>query len=123
MKIYLLPYFAKWAKKEKITYIDLNKIANEVVNVLHDGDLGASCYKKRIAIKGKGKRSGARTIISYKIDDFVIYIYAYTKNTKSTLTPSEQTTLKIYSKEVLMQLTTKDIEKLLNNDELIEVVL
>jgi hypothetical protein len=123
MKIYLLPYFAEWAKKEKITYSDLNKIANEVVNGLHDGDLGASCYKKRIAIKGKGKRSGARTIISYKIDNFVIYIYAYAKNTKSTLTPSEQNTLKIYSKEVLMKLTTKDIEKLLNNDELIEVVL
>jgi hypothetical protein len=123
MKIYLLPYFAKWAKKEKITYSDLNKIANEVVNGLHDGDLGASYYKKRIAIKSKGKKSGARTIISYKIDNFVIYIYAYAKNTKNSLTPSEQNTLKIYSKEVLMKLTTKDIEKLLNNDELIEVVL
>ncbi|MBK2027413.1 type II toxin-antitoxin system RelE/ParE family toxin [Allofrancisella guangzhouensis] len=123
MKVYLLPDFAKWAKKEKVTYKDLSKTADEVVNGLHDGDLGAGCYKKRIAIKGKGKRSGARTIVSYKIDNFVIYIYAYAKNDKSNLTPSEQTALKMYSKEVLMKLTAKDIEKLLSNDELIEVVL
>ena len=123
MKVYLLPDFAKWAKKEKVTYSYLNKTAKEVVNGLHDGDLGASCYKKRIAIKGKGKRSGARTILSYKIDNFVIYIFAYTKNVKSTLTPNEQIALKMYSKEVLMKLTPKDIEKLLNNNELIEVLL
>ena len=112
MKVYLLPDFAKWAKKEKVTYSDLNKTAKEVVNGLHDGDLGANCYKKRIASKGKGKRSGARTILSYKIENFVIYIFAYAKNVKSTLTPNEQIALKMYSKEVLMKLTPKDIEKL-----------
>lgn len=122
MKIYLLPTFDKWAKKEKVTYNDLSEMANEVVNGLHDGDLGAGCYKKRIAIKGRGKRSGARTIVSYKIDNFIIYIYAYAKNAKSTLTPTEQTALKMYSRDVLMKLTTKDIQRLLDNDELVEVV-
>ena len=75
MKIYLLPNFEKWAKKEKVTYSDLNKTAYEVVRGLHDGDLGSGCYKKRISINSRGKRSGARTIISYKIDNFIIYIY------------------------------------------------
>lgn len=121
MKVYSLPTFDKWAKKEKVTYDDLNKMANEVVNGLHDGDLGASCYKKRIAIKGKGKRSGARTIVSYKIDNFVIYIYAYAKNAKTTLTPNEEKALKMYSRDVLMKLTKKDIQKLLDNNELVEV--
>ena len=41
MKIYLLPNFEKWAKKEKVTYSDLNKTAYEVVRGLHDGDLGS----------------------------------------------------------------------------------
>ena len=123
MKIYLLPNFEKWAKKEKVTYSDLNKTAYEVVRGLHDGDLGSGCYKKRISINSRGKRSGARTIISYKIDNFIIYIYAYAKNAKSTLTPAEQTALKSYSKNILMKLTTSNIQKMLNNNELIEVVL
>ncbi|MBK2125248.1 type II toxin-antitoxin system RelE/ParE family toxin [Fangia hongkongensis] len=110
-------------EKEKITNDILLNTASEVINGLHDGDLGAHCYKKRLAIKGKGKRSGARTIVSYRINDFLIYVYAYAKNQKSNLSPKEQKALKLYSKEVLMKLSADSIKRLINERQLIEVVI
>ncbi|WP_018299346.1 type II toxin-antitoxin system RelE/ParE family toxin [Fangia hongkongensis] len=121
--VYMLPEFAKWVEKEKITNDILLNTASEVINGLHDGDLGAHCYKKRLAIKGKGKRSGARTIVSYRINDFLIYVYAYAKNQKSNLSPKEQKALKLYSKEVLMKLSADSIKRLINERQLIEVVI
>ncbi len=122
ISVYMLPEFARWAKKEKVTHHELINTALEVVKGLHDGDLGANCYKKRLAIKGQGKRSGGRTILSYRIGDFLVYIYAYAKNEKSNLSLKEQKTLKMYSKEVLMKLSTNDIKTLLQKQQLIEVV-
>ncbi|WP_440615942.1 type II toxin-antitoxin system RelE/ParE family toxin [Cysteiniphilum sp. 6C5] len=117
----MLSEFAKWVKKENITSNDLLSCAVEVIDGLHDGDLGSNCYKKRLGIKGKGKRSGARVILSYRIGDFLIYIYGYAKNAKSNLTPKEQNALKLYSKEILMKLSNDDIHKLLQENNLIEV--
>ncbi len=117
----MLKEFANWASKEKISAQTILEAAIEVSNGLYDGDLGSGCYKKRIAAKGKGKRGGARTILSYKINNFAIFIYAYTKNKKSDLTPKEQKALKLYSKNVLMRLTENDLLTLINNNEIVEV--
>ncbi|MCF6807752.1 type II toxin-antitoxin system RelE/ParE family toxin [Thiotrichales bacterium 19S9-12] len=117
----MLQAFYKWAKKEKIEDEVLVNAAIEVTSGLHDGDLGSGCFKKRIAAKGKGKRGGARTILSYKVGDRVIYIYAYAKNEKATLTSQEQKALKAYSKDVLMKLNEKDIDLLISKRELKEV--
>ena len=121
ISVYMLPEFEKWAEKEQVTNDVLINTAFEVVNGLYDGDLGANCYKKRLAIRGKGKRSGARVILSYCMNDFLVYIYAYAKNAKSNLSPKEQKALKMYSKEVLMKLSNNDIKKLLQEQQLIEV--
>ncbi|MCF6777886.1 type II toxin-antitoxin system RelE/ParE family toxin [Thiotrichales bacterium 19X7-9] len=121
LKIYMLQAFYKWAKKESIEDETLINAAIEVSSGLHDGELGAGCFKKRIAAKGKGKRGGARTILSYKVDDRVIYIYAYAKNEKENLTPQEQKVLKAYSKDVLMKLNNKDIDLLISKGEIKEV--
>ena len=117
----MLKDFANWVNKEKITTQAILEAAIEVSNGLHDGDLGSGCYKKRIAAKGKGKRGGARTILSYKVNNFTAFIYAYAKNKKSNLTPKEQKALKLYSKNVLMRLTENDLLTLINNNEIVEV--
>lgn len=62
-------------------------------------------------------------ILSYRIGDFLIYIYGYAKNAKSNLTTKEQNALKLYSKEILMKLSNDDIHKLLQENNLIEVKL
>lgn len=117
----MLKEFSNWANKEKISAQIIFETAIEVSNGLHDGDLGSGCYKKRIAAKGKGKRGGARTILSYKINDFIIFLYAYAKNKKANLTSKEQKALKFYSKNVLMRLTENDLLTLISNNEIIEV--
>jgi len=120
-KVYMIREFEKWSKKEMLRDIILYDTALEVSKGLHDGDLGSGCFKKRIAIKGKGKRSGARTILTFKINHFVIYIYAYSKNEKNNLSPKEQRAIKLFSKDVLMNLTGSDIDKMINNGELKEI--
>jgi len=117
----MMKEFHRWHSKNKLAEELLYQAAIEVSNGLHNGDLGAGCFKKRIAIKGKGKRSGAKTILTFKINQFVIYIYAYAKNEKSNLSPKEQQAIKLFSKEVLMNLTDSDIDKMIKSGELVMV--
>ena len=117
----MMKEFHRWHSKINWQKTFLYQAAIEVSNGLHNGDLGAGCFKKRIAIKGKGKRAGARTILTFKVNQFVIYIYAYAKNEKSNLSPKEQQTIKLFSKEILMNLTDSDINKMMNSGELVMV--
>ena len=85
MKILMTKSFYRWFKKHSIFYSVLVNSINDLNNGLFDANLGGNLFKKRIPIKGKGKRKRARTIICYKKEQHAIFLYGFKKMKKITL--------------------------------------
>ena len=67
----------------------LRKAIEEMENGLVDADLGGGVFKKRIALTGRGKSGGARTLIATNKAERWIFIYGFEKNDKDNITHSE----------------------------------
>lgn len=120
MEIYKLRRFAKWAERIGISDNDLVEVAEEMNRGLLGDRLGAHIYKKRLALRGRGKSSGARSIIAYKKEEIVYFIFGYTKNDKANLSHDEEDALRLYAKE-LIELTSIERSMMIHDGKLIQV--
>ena len=62
----------------------------EMNDGLWDVNLGGQVYKKRVALAGRGKSGGARTLVAFKSDDRAFFMYGFSKNQRSNITPKEK---------------------------------
>lgn len=74
--------FQRWAKSERLTDENLRKAVLELAAGLHNGNLGAGLYKKRIQMPGQGKRGGYRTLIAFKQNVRTFFVHGFSKNQK-----------------------------------------
>jgi hypothetical protein len=65
------------------------------------GALGGHVYKKRIALPGRGKRGGARTLLAFKQDENAFFLYGFVKNQRANIKADELRALKLLAKELL----------------------
>jgi len=82
-------YFYRWAQKQGITDKILFNAIEEFEKGLFEANLGNHLYKKRIALAGKGKSGGARTILFYQLGKKLIFCYGFEKSQQSNLSSSE----------------------------------
>lgn len=120
MRIFKTPVFAKWAKQEKLTDSQLRQAVKEMEQGLIDADLGGHIYKKRIALPGRGKRGGSRSILAYQVKEKAFFIFGFAKNEKATISNEELKIAKVFAKE-LLQYSNEQLDKLVKNDKLYEV--
>ena len=73
----------------------------EVEQGLVDANLGGGIVKKRIALPGRGKRGGVRTLIAFKKAHCVFFIYGFVKNAHANIDDAELRALKQYAKTLL----------------------
>ncbi|MCC6953071.1 MAG: type II toxin-antitoxin system RelE/ParE family toxin [Deltaproteobacteria bacterium] len=92
--------FARWARRHKISDVDLAEVIHEMSRGLLGDRLGGYVYKKRVRLQGQGKRGGSRAIVVFKKDDVAVFLYGYAKNEKSDLTPEEEKALRIFGAEL-----------------------
>ena len=78
-------YFARWAKNEGIADNSLCEAIREFESGLFEAGLGSHLFKKRIALAGKGKSGGVRTILFYQKDKKLIFCLGFNKNQKDNL--------------------------------------
>jgi len=69
MRIFKTRLFNRWAKEEKISDAVLDRAIEDLQQGIVEANLGGHVYKKRIAIQGRGKSGGVRTIIAFKIEN------------------------------------------------------
>ena len=112
--------FAKWADKEGLTDAALRKAIAEINAGSVEANLGGDVYKKRIAIPGRGKSGGSRTLLAFKKDDKAFFIYGFKKNERPNIKTDELEALKRYAKE-LLALDREAIKDMLKAKTLIEV--
>ena len=62
--VYVTRYFSRWMRGTELTEQSLCAAVVEMESGLIDADLGSSVVKKRVALPGRGKRGGVRTLVS-----------------------------------------------------------
>lgn len=121
MRIFKNILFHKWAKKIGLDNKTLEIIINEISTGLYDGKLGGLLYKKRIGIKGKGKRSSLRTIIAFRKEDKAFFMYGYSKNVRVNIDEKEK---QMYLKlaKIYFSYNKKQIAEAIKMKKFIEVL-
>lgn len=76
--------------------------------------------KKRVALRGRGKRGGARTLVAFRQDDKAFFIYGFAKNERVNISDDELKALKLLAK-TLLNYPVATLRKAVDAGELIEI--
>ena len=85
LQIFKTKNFSKWAKKERIVDRHLKKVASELIQGLSYNELGSGLFKKRIACPGQGKRGSYRTLLAFKKNDRLIFMFGFSKSDRENI--------------------------------------
>lgn len=120
MRIFKTRQFDKWADKEGLTDPALKAAVAEMENGLIDADLGGHVVKKRVALPGRGKSGGARTLLAYRSGKRAFFLYGFAKNERDNIDDKELKALKQLA-VVLLGLGSTELAHALTEGKLIEV--
>jgi hypothetical protein len=120
MRIFRTRAFSRLVVARKITDADLRVAVAEMNNGLWDANLGGQLYKKRVAVKGRGKRSGARTLVAFQRNERAFFLYGFAKKQRANITAREKHVLKRLAAE-LFSSSDQQLEQALKHGELIEI--
>ena len=87
---------------------------------LIDADPGGSVYKKRVAMPGRGKRGGARTILGSDLGDRWFFVFGFEKNDRATVDAHELAALRGIA-AALLALNNALLDHSLTDGELMEI--
>lgn len=93
--------FTRWMRKAGVTDIALRRAVSEMAQGLIDADLGGNLLKKRVALPGRGKRGGARTIVATRRAARWIFLYGFEKNERSNIDSDELKVLQEIAEDLL----------------------
>lgn len=89
MRILLTRWFDRFARKEGLSTDRMVEAIDRASRGLVDADLGHGLIKQRIARAGKGRSSGYRVVIVYRMDDRAIFLFGFAKSEQADLSPRE----------------------------------
>ena len=92
----------------------------EMMQGLIDADLGGYIVKKRVALPGRGKSGGARTIVATKKGSRWFFLFGFAKNEKSNITASETERLQAFAAD-LLSLSDKSLNDFVSEGKLVEI--
>ena len=118
--VYKNKYFARFAKKARITDADLWKAAQLANEGLVDADLGGGVVKQRIPRAGGGKSGGLRSIILFRKNDRAVYVYGFEKKDLANIRPNELEAFRELA-QVILGYTTAEIAKRVEDGALFNV--
>jgi hypothetical protein len=101
MQIFQTKWFAHWADKEGLSPQVFCAAVAEISQGLVDANLGGHVVKKRVALGGRGKSGGVRTLLAFKINDKAFFMYGFAKNQQSNITDKELKALKLLAAKLL----------------------
>ena len=101
MRIFTTRAFSRLDVAGELSDTDLILAVAEMNDGLWDANLGGQVYKKRVALAGRGKSGGARTLVAFKSDDKAFFMYGFAKNQRSNIVAKEKQALKRMAGELL----------------------
>lgn len=93
--------FARWLRKSALDDAMLRAAVSEMARGLIDARLGGRLVKKRLAVPGRGKRGGARTLVATNLDDRWFFVFGFEKNERADIGPRELAALRMLADDLL----------------------
>ncbi len=121
MRVFKNKWFVRWAAKEGISDDDLCKAASQVSKGLVDAFLGGGVVKQRIARDGEGSSGGFRSILLYRKNERIFFVYGFPKKDRENITRDELKAFKELAKPTLT-MSDEDTDKALKAGILTEVM-
>ena len=107
--------FARWAAKAHLADAALCAAVEEMSNGLIDADLGGGVVKKRVAMPGRGKRGGARTLLATNKASRWFFVFGFEKNERGSIDTRELEALQMLAKNYLSLTSVQLTEAVVNN--------
>lgn len=98
----------------------MREAIREFENGLFEASLGNHLFKKRIALAGKGKSGGARTILFYQKGKRLVFCFGFNKNQQDNLSSLEFKLLNKLS-DTYQGFTEEAVAKNIKHKEFIEI--
>ncbi len=112
--------FARWQRKARLADAALCDAVAEMARGLIDADLGGGVVKKRVALPGRGKSGGARTLVATNRDTRWFFVFGFAKNERANIEGRELTTLRKLAEDLLAR-TPADLSRALAGGTLTEI--
>lgn len=94
MQVFKTKWFARFARREKLSDKSLREAIERAEHGLIDADLRGGLIKQRVARSGQGKSGGYRTIVAYRAKGFAIFLSAFAKSERENIGPEELESLR-----------------------------
>ena len=120
MRVFKSKGFNKWTAKEGLNDQVFWVAVDEMERGLIDANLGGHVVKKRVAVGGRGKSGGVRTLLAYRMADKAFFVYGFAKNARANIMADELKALKRLARELLAY-NEKQLHEAVKYGELIEV--
>jgi hypothetical protein len=119
-RVFKTRYFSRWMRKTELTDIALCTAVLEMAQGLIDADLGGGIVKKRVGLAGRGKRGGARTLVSTNKGNRWFFVYGFEKNDRANIADDELEALQDIAAELLAR-TGRQLDEAVEDGSLQEI--
>ena len=119
-RVFKTRYFNRWMRKTELTDTALCAAVTEMEQGLIDADLGGGVLKKRVGLSGRGKRSGARTLVATNKSGRWFFVFGFEKNDRSNISDDELEALKEIAAQLLDR-TDKQLNEAIDDETLTEI--
>ena len=116
MQIFTNKWFAKFAKEEEILDKELCEAVRDAERGFIDADYGGGVIKQRIARPNEGKSGGFRSIILYRREHKVFFVFGFPKNDKDNIKTDEVRWFKKMAKSTF-KLSEDQLEKFIKTGD------
>lgn len=120
MRVFKTKYFSRWMRKTELTDLALCKAVAEMSRGLIDADLGGSVVKKRVGLSGRGKRGGARTLVSTNKGTRWFFVFGFEKSERANISADELAALQDIAADLIGR-TTSALDKAVRDGALKEI--
>lgn len=112
--------FARWLRKTDLNDAALCRAVAEMECGLIDADLGGGVLKKRVALPGRGKRGGARTLVAIHRGDRWFFVFGFEKKVRANVSANELAALPALATDLLKRSST-ELDRQVERDTLSEI--
>jgi len=115
-------HFSRWMRNTGLTEAALCKAVVEMEQGLIDAILGGGVVKKRVALPGRGKSGGARTLVATNRGDRWFFVFGFGKNERDNISVRELQALQAIAAD-LLKLAAGDLDAQVGTGAIQEICL
>ena len=119
-RVFKTRYFSRWFRKIGLSDVALCQAIKEMEQGLIAANLGGGVVKKRLAMPGRGKRGGARTLVATNKGDRWFFLFGFQKNERANITAEELEGLREITRQ-LLTMTSEQLDEAVRDDSLQEI--